>query len=104
MHPPTTTSVVGDTPCRYRALAAWHQLPAGYRWSEVAGVAVAASDLVYVFSRDEHRVLVFSADGEFLHAWGEGKFVRPHGISIGPDGAVYCTDDLDHTIRKFTPE
>jgi streptogramin lyase len=31
-------------------------------------------------------------------------FTRPHGILIGPDDAVYCTDDLDHTVRKFTPE
>ncbi|MEX0641113.1 MAG: peptidyl-alpha-hydroxyglycine alpha-amidating lyase family protein, partial [Pirellulales bacterium] len=31
-------------------------------------------------------------------------FARPHGIAIGPDGAVYCTDDLDHTVRKFTAD
>jgi len=36
-------------------------------------------------------------------AWGEGLFVRPHGIFIGPDAAVYCTDDHDHTVRAFTP-
>lgn len=31
-------------------------------------------------------------------------FARAHGIFIGPDDAVYCTDDMDHTVRKFTPE
>jgi DNA-binding beta-propeller fold protein YncE len=31
-------------------------------------------------------------------------FARPHGLTIGPDDAVYCTDDADHTVRKFTPE
>jgi hypothetical protein len=35
--------------------------------------------------------------------WG-GLFTRPHGITIGPDDSVYCVDDLDHTVRKFTPE
>ena len=29
---------------------------------------------------------------------------RAHGITIGPDDAVYCSDDLDHTMRKFTTE
>ena len=31
-------------------------------------------------------------------------FSRPHGIFIGPDDAVYCTDDRDHTVRRFTPD
>jgi DNA-binding beta-propeller fold protein YncE len=48
--------------------------------------------------------VVFDRDGRFLSSWGEGQFQRAHGIFIGPDGAVYCTDDLDHTVRKFTPE
>ncbi len=39
-----------------------------------------------------------------MKSWGEGIFARPHGITIGPDDAVYCTDDLDHTVRKFTPD
>jgi DNA-binding beta-propeller fold protein YncE len=39
-----------------------------------------------------------------LESWGEGLFARPHGITIGPDDCVYCTDDLDHTVKKFTPD
>src|SRR5262249_23324119 len=27
-----------------------------------------------------------------------------HGLFIGPEDTIYCTDDLDHTIRKFTPD
>src|SRR5439155_14523437 len=49
-------------------------------------------------------LIVFDRDGRFLASWGEGLFKRAHGISIGPDDALYCTDDLDHTVRKFTPE
>jgi DNA-binding beta-propeller fold protein YncE len=88
----------------YPPLNDWPQRPRGYVWSEVAAVAVDAEDRVFVFSRDEHRVLVFAPDGTFLRCWGEGKFVRPHGLTIGPDGSVWCTDDLDHTIRKYSPE
>jgi DNA-binding beta-propeller fold protein YncE len=48
--------------------------------------------------------MVFDCDGRFLQSWGEGIFVRPHGIHIGPDDAVYLTDDRDHTVRKFSAE
>ena len=71
---------------------------------EVAGVATDAADNVLVFNRGEHPVIVFDRQGRFLRSWGEGLFMRPHGITIGPDDAVYCVDDSDHTVRKFTPE
>jgi DNA-binding beta-propeller fold protein YncE len=82
----------------------WEQLPAGWSFVEVAGVATDSRDRVYVFNRGDHPVIVFERDGRFVASWGEGVFKRPHGISIGPDDAVYCTDDLDHTVRKFTTD
>jgi DNA-binding beta-propeller fold protein YncE len=30
--------------------------------------------------------------------------MRTHGITIGPDDAVYCVDDGGHSVRKFTPD
>jgi DNA-binding beta-propeller fold protein YncE len=70
----------------------------------VAGVATDSRDRVYVFNRGEHPVMVFDRDGTFLTSWGEGLFARPHGIVVGPDDAVYCTDDLGHSVRKFTAD
>ena len=67
------------------------------------GRPIAAGN-VFVFNRGEHPVIVFDRQGRFLRSWGEGLFVRPHGITIGPDDAVYCVDDSDHTVRKFTPD
>jgi streptogramin lyase len=67
-------------------------------------VAVAPNDEVYLFSRCEHPIIVYDRDGRFVKSWGEGQFKRPHGITIGPDGMVYCADDLDHTVRKYTPD
>jgi DNA-binding beta-propeller fold protein YncE len=89
---------------RYEAFPQWGSLPAGWSFVEVAGVATDSQDRVYVFNRGEHPVIIFDSDGHFLSSWGEGQFQRAHGIFIGPDDAVYCTDDLDHTIRKFTLE
>jgi DNA-binding beta-propeller fold protein YncE len=87
----------------YDADDRWAKLPPGWGWAEVAAVATDSQDRVYVFNRGEHPVLVFARDGTFLGSWGEGLFARPHGITVGPDDAVYCTDDRDHTVRKFTP-
>src|SRR5262249_21159312 len=95
---------VGTGRYRYQALARWGQLPPGWSFIDVAGVATDSHDRVYVFNRSEHPVMVFDRDGRLLRSWGEGLFKRPHGIHIGPDDAVYCTDDLDHTVKKFTTE
>jgi DNA-binding beta-propeller fold protein YncE len=82
----------------------WPALPAGMDLVEVTGVATDSLGRVYVFNRGQHPVAIFSAQGDFISSWGESVFVRPHGITIGPDDAVYCVDDLDHTVKKFTPE
>jgi DNA-binding beta-propeller fold protein YncE len=88
----------------YEADDRWAKVPPGRGWAEVAAVAADRRDRVYVFCRGGHPVLVFDRDGALLGSWGEGLFARPHGICVGPDDAVYCTDDRDHTVRKFTPD
>jgi DNA-binding beta-propeller fold protein YncE len=96
--------IVNCGPFRYRARTDWARWPAGWLVREVVGVATDSQDRVFVFYRGEHPVTVFDSEGTFLFAWGEGIFNRPHGITIGPDDSVYCADDFDHTVRKFTPE
>lgn len=95
------------TDCRkfgYKADDCWAKLPSGWSFMEAVAVATDSRDRVYVFNRGEHSVMVFDRDGTFLNAWGKGLFARPHGITIGPDDSVYCTDDLGHSVRKFTPD
>lgn len=82
----------------------WAKLPPGFGWPEVAGVATDSRDRVFVFNRGDHPVIVFDRDGLYLFSWGEGVFARPHGITLGPDDSVYCTDDMGHCVRKFTPD
>jgi DNA-binding beta-propeller fold protein YncE len=95
---------VGQSPFVFEPQADWLRRPASLSWLEVAAVATDSRDRVFVFNRGEHPVAVFNRDGTFLHSWGEGLFARPHGITIGPDDSVYCTDDFGHTVRKFTPD
>ncbi|MFN0051743.1 MAG: peptidyl-alpha-hydroxyglycine alpha-amidating lyase family protein [Planctomycetales bacterium] len=101
---PSSSIIVGSDRFRYAPVPDWPRLPPGWSFVEVVGVATDARDRVFVFSRSEHPVTIFEPDGTFVASWGEGQFVRPHGITIAPDGAVYCTDDRDHSVRKFTPE
>ncbi len=88
----------------YRVVEGWGQLPEGWSFVEATSVAVDARDHVYVFNRGPHPVIAFDRDGKFLRAWGEGVFRRAHGITIGPDGTLWLTDDAHHTIRQFTAE
>ena len=96
--------LLGSGDHRYEVVEGWGKLPNGWRFGEVAGVAVDRKDRVYVFTRGEHPMIVFDRDGNFLKSWGEGVFVRAHGIHMGPDDTVYCTDDGDHTVRHLTLE
>jgi DNA-binding beta-propeller fold protein YncE len=80
----------------------WAKLPPGITWTEVAAVATDSRDRVFVFNRGDHPVLVFDPDGNLVASWGEGLFARPHGLTVGPDDSVYCTDDSGHVVHKFT--
>ena len=88
----------------YKPVDGWGTLPDGWRQVEAAGVAVDRHDNVYLFTRSEHPVIVLDRDGRFLRSWGEGVVRRAHAVTIDAEGIVWLTDDLHHTIRKFTPE
>jgi DNA-binding beta-propeller fold protein YncE len=88
----------------YEANDRWARLPPGWSWPEAVAVATDSRDRVFVFNRGAHPVMVFDRDGTFLRSWGEGLFTRPHGLFIGPDDAVYCTDDCGHAVYMFTPD
>ena len=98
------TVEVGSGAFRYRVDGEWGRLPQGWSLNDAAGVAVDTQDNVYVFNRGEHPMIVFDREGNFLRAWGEGVFKSAHGVHIGPDGNLYCTDNGDHTVRKCTPD
>src|SRR5579883_1548350 len=95
---------VGSGDYAYELVPDWAKLPAGWALHDVAAVAVDQADRVHVFNRSDHPMMTFDRDGNLLNAWGERLFKRAHGLHIGPDDALYCTDDGDHTVRKCTLE
>ena len=93
---------VGGGEYVFEVVEDWAKLPAGWSFREVSGVGVDRRDRVYVFCRGEHPLIIFDRDGNFVTAWGEGVFTRPHAVTMGPDDTIYLTDDGDHTVRKCT--
>jgi DNA-binding beta-propeller fold protein YncE len=88
----------------YEVVPGWEQLPAGFTHGDCVGVDVDSQDNVYVFTRYQPRVIVYSRDGAFLRSWGEELFTpRPHGLTVGPDDRVYCVDEGSHCIYQFSP-
>jgi len=96
--------IYGQGKFRYELVGGWAKLPEGDSFMDVGGVCVDAQDRVYVLSRSAFPITVFDREGAVVTRWGKGHFARAHGSSIGLDGSLYCTDDRNHTVSKFTPE
>lgn len=72
------------------------------------GVAV-TNERIFVTDTGNERVQVFSRDGTFINAFGgfgsgQGQFIEPTGIVIGPDGNVWVADSGNARIQVFTIE
>src|SRR5215467_4750327 len=98
------TTTLGTGKFSYRLLEGWGALPEGWSLRDVAAVAIDHKDNVYVFNRGAHPMIVFDRTGTVLRSWGEGLFQRAHGLHMGPDETIWCTDDGDHTVRQCTPD
>ncbi|MET0745851.1 MAG: peptidyl-alpha-hydroxyglycine alpha-amidating lyase family protein [Microvirga sp.] len=92
---------IGSGAFRYRVNVDWARPPEGWWFNEVSAVGVDRRDRVYVFSRSDHPMMVFDREGNFLKSWGEGQFVRPHGVHIAPNDTIFLTDDGADTVRQF---
>ena len=89
----------------YELVDGWADLPGGDSFVDAGRVCIDDNDDVLILKRSDRPVMKFDADGAFRSSWGEGYFSdRPHGMGIGPEGNVYCTDDGNHTVRKFAPD
>jgi DNA-binding beta-propeller fold protein YncE len=87
----------------YALVDEWEELPSELQHGDVAGIGVDSADHVFLLTRKEERVLVYSSEGEFLDAWGEDYFsARPHGLTVAPDGTVYCVDVGHEVVFQFT--
>jgi DNA-binding beta-propeller fold protein YncE len=95
--------ILGEGEFRYQVSGKnWGNLPEGWVYKEATSVDVDANDNVYVFNRGTCPMIVFNREGDIVQTWGEGVFKNPHGVTIAPDDTVFCVDNGDSTVRKFT--
>ncbi len=79
-------------------------------WGEIPGVAVDAEDQVWIFTRANPPVQVYSAAGKFVQAWGEGLIGKSeggfgsHSIRIDSRGMIWLADWANHVVLQVTPD
>jgi DNA-binding beta-propeller fold protein YncE len=86
---------------QYELVDGWAKLAEGESFIDIGGISIDRQDRLYILNRSRRPVMVFDCEGNFLTSWGEEHFARAHGSCMGPDGAIYCTDDRNHTVTKF---
>jgi hypothetical protein len=82
----------------------WPQRPPNMPWRDVPGIAVDKQDNVWIFTRTNPAVQVFSAEGKFIRAWGEGVVSNAHHLRIDRDGNIWLSDVGWHIVRKCSPD
>ena len=76
-------------------------------FNQPTDIAIAADGSFYVCDGyGNSRVMKFSAEGQFLFAWGEkgkgpGQFNIPHSIDLDDKGRVYVADRENDRIQVF---
>src|SRR5215471_17858582 len=100
----------------YSVVHGWPALPPGMALGQVSGVGVDSHNHVFVFHRaegswaDDHSrpiasntILCFDGvTGALLAAWGDHRFLEPHGLRIDREDNVWVTDRALQQIFKFT--
>ncbi len=73
------------------------------------GIAIDASQNVYVADEWLNRISVFDKDGEWLGKWGtpgsgDGELDRSSGLVFDGDDNLLIVDSVNNRIQKFTKE
>ena len=90
-------------PLGYHPVPAGLSLPEGIKIGASSGVAFDAQGHMWVLNRGEHPLMEFDGAGKYLRSMGEGRFNRPHGLRVAPDGSIWTTDVQGHTVMKWSP-
>ena len=104
----------------YRTITGWGEVPEGMdQWGQVNGVQPDREGNLWVFHRcgssacagidDIPPIVKLDPQGKLLKAFGEGLFVRPHGLFLDHEGNIWTTDQYaeegrGNQVIKFSPD
>jgi DNA-binding beta-propeller fold protein YncE len=68
-------------------------------------VAADGKGTVLVMVRVAPYFRFFTTEGKPIRQWGDKDLFtgEAHSAHFGPDGSIWATDSVDHTVRKFSP-
>lgn len=88
----------------------WPRRPANLPWGRMPGIAVDAKDQVWVFTRANPPIQIYSAEGKLLRTWGKG-LIGPDGtangshyVKIDGRGMIWLADVANHVVLQLTPD
>lgn len=83
----------------------WPQRPAEIPWGQTPGVAVDRQDRIWIHTRAQPPVQIYSPEGRYLKSWREDNTNSvSHGVKFDGEGQVWLVDVGLHLVRKFSPE
>ena len=80
------------------------QIPDGQEMGAPSSVVWTTKNTLLVFNRGPNPLMEFNPDGSFVRSWGQGEYLRPHGMRLDPDGNIWITDVNGHTVHKMNPD
>ena len=90
-------------PLDYVAVANPLPVPDGVVPGASSSVAFDSKGHLYVLNRGMAAITEFDENGKFIRAFGQGLFVRSHGLRIDKDGNLWTTDVTANTVMKLSP-
>ena len=88
----------------YRAVPHGLQIPDKVEMGAPSSVAWTSNNRLLVFNRGPNPLMEFDKNGNFVRSWGQGKYVRPHGMRLDQQGNIWTTDVNGHTVTKMNPQ
>ena len=88
----------------YRPVPHGLQIPDDQEMGAPSSVVWTTQNRLLVFNRGPNPLMEFNPDGSFVRSWGQGEYLRPHGLRLDPDGNIWTTDVNGHTVTKMSPD
>lgn len=77
------------------------QIPHDVKLGAATSVVWTEEDHLILFNRGPNPLMEFDPRGRLLRTWGQGEYLRPHGMRLDPQGNIWTTDVNGHTVRKM---